>query len=128
EHIEKGGTRLLKDWERSGNIIMEYPEAGDYSDVQSPANGAATGNYTQLAKDSASPSKNPLSITEGLQTVINMCRAVSGYNPLDPQGQGNKKNFFSFTAELSGVPFLSLLSTSTQNVIQKSHDADVLIN
>ncbi|MBS9437585.1 hypothetical protein EAE91_10480 [Photorhabdus noenieputensis] len=128
EHIEKGGTRLLNDWERSGNIIMDYHDAGDYSDVQSPANGAATGDYTQLARDSSTSSKNPLSITEGLQTVINMCRAVSGYNPLDPQGQGNKRNFFSFTEELSGVPFLSLLSTSVQNVIQKSHDADVLIN
>ncbi|KMW74865.1 hypothetical protein TI10_03695 [Photorhabdus luminescens subsp. luminescens] len=128
EQIEKGGTRLLKDWERSDNIIMNYPDVGDSSDVQSPANGAATGNYTQLARDSSTPSKNPLSIAEGLQTVINMCRAVSGYNPLDPQGPGNKKNFFSFTEELSGVPFLSLLSASTQYVIQKSHDANVLIN
>ncbi|OCQ51103.1 hypothetical protein Ppb6_03661 [Photorhabdus australis subsp. thailandensis] len=128
EHIENGGTRLLKDWERSDNILMGYSDAGDYSDVQSPANGAATGSYTQLERDSSTSSKSPLSITEGLQTVINMARAVSGYNPLDPQGQGNKKNFFSFTAELSGVPFLSLLSTSIQNVIQKSHDADVLIN
>ncbi|CAQ84637.1 MULTISPECIES: hypothetical protein [Photorhabdus] len=128
EHIENGGTRLLKDWERSDNILMGYSDAGDYSDVQSPANGAATGSYIQLARDSSSSSSSPLSITEGLQTVINMARAVSGYNPLDPQGKGNKKNFFSFTAELSGVPFLSLLSTSTQNVVQKSHDAEVLIN
>ncbi|WP_434525064.1 hypothetical protein [Photorhabdus asymbiotica] len=128
EHIENGGTRLLKDWERSDNILMGYSDAGDYSDVQSPANGTATGSYIQLVRDSSTSYKYPLSITEGLQTVINMARAVSGYNPLDPQGQGNKKNFFSFTAELSGVPFLSLLSTSTQNVVQKSHDADVLIN
>ncbi|NHB94257.1 hypothetical protein [Photorhabdus cinerea] len=128
EHIEKGGTRFLKDWKRSDNIFMNFPDVVDYSDIQSPANGAATGNYAQLNQDSSSSLKYPLSITEGLQTVINMARSVSGYNPLDPQGQGNKKNFFSFTSELSGVPFLSLLSTSVQNVIQKSHDANVLIN
>ncbi|WP_244866552.1 hypothetical protein [Photorhabdus heterorhabditis] len=128
EHIEKGGTRFLKDWKRSDNIFMNFPDVGDYSDIQSPANGAATGNYARLNQDSSSSLKYPLSITEGLQTVINMARSVSGYNPLDPQGQGNKNNFLSFTSELSGVPFLSLLSTSVQNVIQKSHNADVLIN
>ncbi|WP_240042426.1 hypothetical protein [Photorhabdus khanii] len=128
EHIEKGGTRLLKDWQRSDNIFTDISDLEDYSKVQSPANAAATENYILLAKQSATSYKYPVSVTEGLQTIVNICRAVSDYNALDPEGKGNKEHFFAFTKELSGVPILSLISKSVQNVVQKSRNLDVLIN
>ncbi|OCQ51102.1 hypothetical protein Ppb6_03660 [Photorhabdus australis subsp. thailandensis] len=128
EYIKHKGIRYLKTWEHSDKGFIHFSETENLSDVQSPANIAVTDKYAVFAKKSATSCKYPVSITEGMQTIINLCRVASGYDPLDPEGNGNAEKFIAFTDEIERVPFLSLLWSDTKIIIQKSQDTDVLID
>ncbi|WP_434525063.1 hypothetical protein [Photorhabdus asymbiotica] len=128
EYIKHKGGGYLKTGEHSDNVFTRFLETENLSDVQSPANIAVTDEYAVFTKKSATPCKYPVSITEGLQTIINLCRVASGYDPLDPEGNGNAEKFIAFTDEIAKVPFLSLLWSDTSIITQQSHDTDVLID
>ncbi|MBS9443422.1 hypothetical protein [Photorhabdus heterorhabditis] len=128
EYITCRGGRDLKEWEHSDNVFIHFLDTENLSDVQSPANIAVTDEYAVFAKKSATSCKYPVSITEGLQTLINLCRVASGYDPLDPEGNGNAEKFVAFTDEIAKIPFLSLLWSNTSIITQQSHDTDVLID
>ncbi|WP_036774628.1 hypothetical protein [Photorhabdus australis] len=128
EYIKLKERRYLKTWENSDNGFIHFSKIENLSNVQSPANIAVTDKYAVFAKKFATSCKYPVSITEGMQTIINLCRLASGYDPLDPEGNGNAEKFIAFTDEIEKVPFLSLLWSDTKIIIQQSHDTDVLID
>ncbi|WP_350306599.1 hypothetical protein [Photorhabdus viridis] len=128
EYIKQGKPRYLKTQEYPDNIFSSSPEPENLSDMQSPASLAATNEYSIFTKKSATSCKYPVSVTEGLQTIINLCRIASGYDPLKPEGNGNAKKFIAFTKEIANVPFLSLLWANSSIVTQQSHNTDILID
>ncbi len=128
EYIKHRGEKYSKTQPHSDNIFIRFLEIENLSDIQSPASVAATNTYTLFAKKSATSNKYPVSVTEGLQTIINLCRVASGYDPLEPEGNGNAEKFIAFTEEIEKVPFLSLLWADKSTITQQSHDTDVLID
>ncbi|MCW7550413.1 hypothetical protein OO184_21395 [Photorhabdus sp. APURE] len=128
EYIKHRGEKYPKTQQHSDNIFTHFLEKENLSDIQSPASVAATDKYILFAKKSATPNKYPVSVTEGLQTIINLCRVASGYDPLEPEGNGNAQKFIAFTEEIAKVPFLSLLWTDKNTITQQSHDTNVLID
>ncbi|TNH41695.1 hypothetical protein [Photorhabdus luminescens] len=128
EYVKHRGERYSKTQPHSDNIFTHFLETENLSDIQSPASVAATDKYTLFAKKSATPNKYPVSVTEGLQTIINLCRVASGYDPLEPEGNGNAQKFIAFTEEIEKVPFLSLLWADKNTITQQSHDTNVLID
>ncbi|AVF38011.1 hypothetical protein [Rahnella sikkimica] len=102
------------------------------SSIMNPSGAVATqeyiSSYNEALASSPVDANAPQSIFDGIQTIINMCRASSNYNPLDPEGNGNKANYIAFTQAIASVPFMTLANSKTQNIIQKSHSADDLID
>ncbi|MCC5615138.1 hypothetical protein LC605_08610 [Nostoc sp. CHAB 5836] len=96
--------------------------------VMAPANALGVGDYVKKADDAATPGPAPGSIFEGMQTIADLSRTRANYNPLDPQGTGNKQHFLQFTQNIADAPFLSLINASTTEVHQRSTDASVLVN
>lgn len=96
--------------------------------IMAPANALGAGDYVKKANDAATPGPAPGSIFEGMQTIANLSRTRANYNPLDPEGTGNKQHFLQFTQNIADAPFLSLINASTTEVHQKSTDASVLVN
>ncbi|WP_118987292.1 hypothetical protein [Photorhabdus sp. CRCIA-P01] len=128
EYIKHRREKYSNTQQHSDNIFTHFLETENLSDIQSPASIAATNGYTIFAKKSATSNKYPVSVTEGLQTIINLCRVASGYDPLEPEGNGNAQKFIAFTTEIAKVPFLSLLRKDTSTIAQQSHDTNVLID
>lgn len=87
-----------------------------------------TEKYLSSAKEFKANSSAPISVYDGLQTTINMCRSKSEYNPLDPNGKGSGTYFTKFTNLVAGVPFLTLEWAEVTTIEQKSHNADSLID
>lgn len=84
-------------------------------------------NYLSNAEKARGNSTNPITAQDGLQTIINMCRSKSEYDPLDQKGKGTQQYFLKFTNLIAGVPFLSLDWADVTTVEQKSTNADELI-
>ena len=112
---------------------------------KNPQNTSPTDTYDKNSKNGADeadkkagvsdPSKRPpMTIHEGIQTVLNIARAGSGYNPLDqptkenPNAKGNVAHFYDFVDRINEAPFLTLEFGGSKNVVQSSHNADELIN
>ncbi|WGS43137.1 hypothetical protein LFL97_06310 [Burkholderia sp. JSH-S8] len=93
-----------------------------------PTFASPTIDYARNAKEHESPEKFPVSIYEGLQTAVNICRTRSEFNPLDPKGKGDEAHFIAFTNEVAAVPFFALNSSFRREVHQRSQNADELIN
>jgi hypothetical protein len=87
-----------------------------------------TEQYLASAKSVSSNNSAPISVHDGIQTVINMCRSKSEYDPLDQKGKGSGEYFTKFTNLISGVPFLTLEWSEVTTIEQKSHNADSLID
>ncbi|MFW1985064.1 hypothetical protein ACG94M_17355 [Acinetobacter guillouiae] len=109
------------------------------SDVSefAPFKPCATEEYLKGAREFSTSGSAPISVYDGLQTTLNICRAKSGYNPLDqeqendPAGKdrkGSAKYFIAFTNLIAGVPFLTLDWAESTYIDQKSHNADEIIN
>ncbi|MCP9765181.1 hypothetical protein [Lacihabitans soyangensis] len=96
--------------------------------IMAPANSAGIGGYDAAASAAATNGSSPGSIFEGMQTIARLARTRSGYNPLDPEGMGNKQHFIQFTQNIASAPMLDLLKADTQDVINNSQNSDSLIN
>jgi len=97
-------------------------------DIQNPTNSMATEDYHTMAAETASTGTAPESIFEGMQTIANIARTSADFDPLDPEGKGNKENFLTFTQHLNDSTVLSLLRSHTIYVKSKSRQSDKLIN
>lgn len=95
--------------------------------IMNPSNAAAVGDYAERAAASATSGSAPGSIFEGMQTAADLARTRSGYNPLDPEGTGNKAHFLQFTQNIADAPFLSLIKADRVYVNQQSQDSSKLI-
>ena len=95
--------------------------------IMNPSNADAVGDYAEKAAASATSGSAPESIFEGMQTVANLARTRAGYNPLDPEGTGNKAHFLQFTQNIADAPFLDLIKADRVQVTQKSKDSSKLI-
>jgi hypothetical protein len=98
------------------------------SGIENPANAHPTASYKAKAVSTNSSDTEPITIYDGIQTIVNMCRVKAGYNPLDPEGTGDNAHFLKFTQYISSVPILTLDWSETTIVKQKSHDASALID
>lgn len=96
--------------------------------IQNPSRAEAVGDYQAKAKAAATPGTAPISVFDGMQTAVNLCRTKSQFNPLDPDNFGNKAHFLLFTQYITSIPFITLQWTQTTEIKQKSHNADVLID
>lgn len=96
--------------------------------IENPARAEAVGDYRQQANNASTPGTAPQSIFDGMQTAVNMCRTKAEYNPLDPDGKGDKTHFIQFTQYISSMPFVTLDWATTTQIKQQSKNADVLIN
>lgn len=95
--------------------------------IMNPSNAAAVGDYAEIAAASATSGSAPGSIFEGMQTAANLARTRAGYNPIDPEGTGNKAHFLQFAQNIADAPFLALIKADTVHVNQKSQDSSKLI-
>jgi hypothetical protein len=95
--------------------------------IMAPAKADAIGNYAQKAAAAASPGTAPGSVFEGMQTIANLARVRASYNPLDPEGTGNKAHFLQFTQYIADAPMLTLLKADTIEVNERSRNSDMLI-
>jgi hypothetical protein len=95
-----------------------------------PTLGIATQEYINgNAKALTSATSDaPQSIYDGLQTIVNLCRVRSQFNPLDPGNFGTEPYFLAFTQQIAQVPVITLENSSVQTISQQSHNADELIN
>lgn len=93
-------------------------------------NPCFTEEYLNGVKELSTNNHAPISVYDGLQTTINMCRAKSGYNPLDQSegGKGSGKYFIAFTDLVAKVPFLTLDWAEPTRIVQESRNANVLID
>lgn len=96
--------------------------------IENPARAQAVGDYKEQAKKASTPGTAPQSIFDGMQTAVNMCRTKAGFNPLDPDKNGDNAHFILFTQYISSMPFVTLNWATTTNIKQQSKNADVLIN
>ncbi|EME3968812.1 hypothetical protein VYH29_000867 [Vibrio fluvialis] len=96
--------------------------------TENPSRAAAVGDYKAQAAKASTPGTAPQSVFDGMQTAVNMCRTKAGYNPLDPEGNGDKAHFIQFTQYISSMPFVTLDWATTTQIKQQSRNADVLIN
>jgi hypothetical protein len=95
-------------------------------DIDNPTAAVATEYYVQAANAGASDSYSPVSLQEGLQTIIGMCQQRSGFNPLNPEGQFS--DFIKFSQTVASSSFLNLLNQSESPIVQSSHNPNDLIN
>ncbi|MCL1126491.1 hypothetical protein [Shewanella surugensis] len=100
----------------------------DASTTQNPANAFPTATYKEAADMASTPGTAPISVFDGLQTSVNMCRTKAEFDPLDPNGNGDLKHFLGFTNLVSQVPFLTLEWSESKEIKQKSHNANELID
>lgn len=96
--------------------------------TMAPANSIGVGGYDAAAAAAATNGPTPGSIFEGMQTIARLARTRSGYNPLDPDGMGNKQHFLQFTQNIASAPMLDLIKADTQDVINNSQNSDSLID
>ncbi len=111
----------------SQNLNLDFLKI-DNSQIQNPARAEAVGDYAAKAKAAETPGTAPISVFDGMQTAVNLCRTKSQFNPLDPENYGNKEHFLLFTQYISSMPFVTLQWAQTTNIKQKSHNADTLID
>lgn len=120
-----------KQWLSSIKQLPELPVKANIFNtadlVENPANSMAVGDYQAAAAKAATPAKNPISIFEGMQTTVNLCRVRAGYDPIDLENNGTQTKFLEFTNNIAGVPFLTLEWAMQSDVMQQSHDANILI-
>lgn len=107
-----------------GMIVQSF----DAAKITNPANAAAVGDYKAKADSAASPGSAPVSVFEGMQTTANLSRVRAEYNPLNVEVNGNKAHFLQFTQNIADAPFLTLLSSDTIEIKQKSRESNELIN
>lgn len=126
EHINSAEKILLPQtiFMRSASLAMLESD----NLIESPANSEPVGDYKAQAEKASTPGTAPQSVFDGMQTAVNMCRTKAQYNPLDPEGKGNKAHFIEFTQNISSMPFVTLEWAKTTEIEQKSHNADDLIN
>eukprot|EP01001_Neometanema_parovale_P004382 NODE_1615_length_1662_cov_3.222222_g1536_i0.p1 GENE.NODE_1615_length_1662_cov_3.222222_g1536_i0~~NODE_1615_length_1662_cov_3.222222_g1536_i0.p1 ORF type:complete len:275 (-),score=-22.70 NODE_1615_length_1662_cov_3.222222_g1536_i0:34-858(-) len=126
EHINSAENILLPQtiFMRPGALAMLESD----SLIENPANSEAVGDYRAQAEKASTPGTAPQSVFDGMQTAVNMCRTKAQYNPLDPEGKGNRARFIEFTQNISSMPFVTLEWATTTQIKQKSRNADVLIN
>lgn len=96
--------------------------------VQNPARAIGSADYLREAQEQASDSDAPQSIFEGLQTAVNLARIQSGFDPLNPDIEGNKKNFTTWTENIAAAPFLTLVDATTTEITQSSQNSDAIID
>lgn len=95
--------------------------------IMAPAKADAVGNYAQQAAAAATPGTAPISVFDGMQTIANLSRVRASYNPLDPEGTGNKAHFLQFSQNIADAPMLTLLKADTMEVTERSQNSDALI-
>ena len=84
--------------------------------------------YVNRARNMTTLGSAPITIYDGLQTIVNMCRVKSQYDPLDPHGKGSYAYFLLFAGLLASVPCLNIQWAEISIVTQKSQNADILID
>ncbi|WP_299004908.1 hypothetical protein [uncultured Shewanella sp.] len=133
--LQEKTSRWLKEI-HSGSTPVAFTEslfhnpmaALDASTTQNPANAFPTLSYEKAANEASTPGTAPISVYDGLQTSVNMCRTKAQFDPLDPNGNGDLKHFLGFTNLVSQVPFLTLEWSESKQIKQKSHNANELID
>lgn len=114
------------------NVFMANPNLKSLQTtadaIQNPSRAEAVGDYQAKANAASTPGTAPISVFDGMQTAVNLCRTKSQFNPLDPENYGNKEHFLLFTQYISSMPFVTLQWAQTTDIKQQSHNADVLID
>ncbi len=116
-----------EDWVKN---IKRSPELPDIPQLDglNPANSYATDAYRTQATAMESSGTPPQSIFEGIQTVADLARVRSKFNPLDPEGTGNKAHFLKFSQRIANAPFLALITGDTITVQTSSHNSNELVD
>ncbi|MGL4603695.1 MAG: hypothetical protein ACRCU9_06075 [Iodobacter sp.] len=113
-------------------VFMASPEIislqANADSIQNPFRAEAVGDYLDKANAAATPGTAPISVFDGMQTAVNLCRTKAQFNPLDPKKFGNLEHFLLFSQYISSMPFVTLQWAQTTNIKQQSHDANVLID
>ncbi|MFJ5332811.1 hypothetical protein [Pectobacterium versatile] len=129
ENIKSKTSEWLVNFKRkalNGNSFASVSQDGG---IMNPTMASATQQYVDGCNSSSdNASQAPVSMHDGLQTILNLCRVKSGYNPLDIQGNGDKEHFTAFTQNVADVPCFTLLNAQSKNIKQQSHNANDLIN
>nr|WP_314266747.1 hypothetical protein [uncultured Moellerella sp.] len=113
----------------TSNIFFNnLPTSKAHSDILGPFNVHPVSDYAKTARNMNTFGSAPISIYDGLQTIVNMCRIKSQYNPLDPNGKGSYAYFLLFAGLLASVPCLNIQWAEVSIVTQKSQNADILID
>ncbi|MFT5675865.1 MAG: hypothetical protein ACI808_001797 [Paraglaciecola sp.] len=114
------------------NVFMANPNMKmlqvNADSIQNPSRAEAVGDYKAKANAAATPGTAPISVFDGMQTAVNLCRTKSQFNPLDPENFGNKAHFLLFTQFISSMPFVTLQWAETTDIKQQSRNSDALIN
>ncbi len=116
-----------EDWAKNVKRSPALPDVPQL-DIQNPTSSYATEAYVVKAKEMESAGTVPESIFEGIQTVADIARVRTQFNPLDPEGTGNKEHFIKFTQYIDSAPFLALLNADTMMVETSSHNSSELVN
>jgi hypothetical protein len=122
-----------------------FASSNNSNPFKNPQNTSPTDVFDKNATDGAnqadqnagvsSPDKRPpMTIHEGLQTIVNIARTGSGYDPLDqptqdkPKSSGDSEHFFAFVDAINAAPFLTMEFGGSKTVKQASHNSDDLID
>lgn len=125
EQLKEQTNQWLK-YIKMDRVISERIFAA--TETENPVMATASGSYIEDAKKAETPGRAPISVFDGLQTAVNLCRVNAGFDPLDPKGKGNEQHFLAFTNNIARVPFMDLASANTKEIKQNSRNADELIN
>lgn len=115
----------LKNINPSENVFLL--QSSD-SSIMNPSRATATAEYIKNSNGLTVKSDAPETMFDGIQTIANICRVKSNYNPLDPEKNGDKAHFLAFTQLIASVPCLTLLNAKSKEIKQKSHNANDLID
>ncbi|WP_224554168.1 hypothetical protein [Pectobacterium versatile] len=129
QYMKANTSEWLVNLKRSTPNRNNFLFASQSERIMNPIMSVATQKYIDGYRSVlATTSNTPQTMYDGMQTILNLCRVKSGYNPLDPEGTGDKAHFSLFTQNIASVPCFTLLNAQTKNIKQQSHNANDLIN
>jgi hypothetical protein len=97
------------------------------AEIENPANSQGVGSYIENANAAETPGTAPISLFDGMQTAVNLCRVKADFDPIDIDNKGDEAHFIAFTNNVAQIPFITLDWSTTTDVKQESKSADILI-
>jgi hypothetical protein len=115
-------SQKLRDWlgrtadfaEPRANWSIALLQAAAESDPN-VTYASATASYLEHASQIPA-NQQPTTVYDGLQTLLNICKTRSGFDPYQPDDQGDFRHFSDFMSHVSSCPLFTLTVSQTSEV------------